>query len=178
MYINILLTNLILGIKPIFTMTAHVQWHYGMRDNYVSPLTERWGHVAEYPCLLSLSAQLVSVRSLLLCRRSNMRRWPNAGLKLAHSLRRWPSIKQALVQRFVFAGSQSVSLCCGESVTDSFLSSASYGTGGETQDVDRMLDKCWPTVYDAEPTLAQYWVPCRARRNAECGPASQTAGQH
>ena len=30
---------------------------------------------------------------------------PNAGSMLAHSLRRWPSIKPALVRRLVFAGS-------------------------------------------------------------------------
>ena len=58
---------------------------------------------------------------------------------LAHRLRRWPSIKQAVVQRFVFAGSQSVSLCCGESVSDSFLSSNFYGTGRQSLDVDPML---------------------------------------
>ena len=31
------------------------------------------------------------------------RRRPNAGLMLAHRLRRWPSIKPVLVQRLVFA---------------------------------------------------------------------------
>ena len=39
-----------------------------------------------------------------------------AGPMLAHRLRRWPSIKPTLVQRFVFAGSQSVSLCWESSV--------------------------------------------------------------
>ena len=34
----------------------------------------------------------------------NTRRWPNAGPILAHRLRRWSSIKPALVQRLVFAG--------------------------------------------------------------------------
>ena len=33
------------------------------------------------------------------------RRWPNAGPMLAHSLRYFPSINPALVQRLVFAGS-------------------------------------------------------------------------
>ena len=58
---------------------------------------------------------------------------------LAHCLRRWPSIQLALVQRFVFAGSQSVSLRCGELFSDSFLSSAFHGTGGQTRNVDPML---------------------------------------
>ena len=34
---------------------------------------------------------------------ANTRRWPNAGLKLTHCLRRWPSNKPALVQCLVFA---------------------------------------------------------------------------
>ena len=33
-----------------------------------------------------------------------------------------------------------------------------YHTGGKTRDVDSMLGYCWPTGYDAEPTLVQYWV--------------------
>ena len=28
----------------------------------------------------------------------------------------------------------------------------------QTRDVNPMPGYCWPTVYDAEPTLAQYWV--------------------
>ena len=98
-----------------------------------------------YLCTISSYAQFVSVSSLLLCRRSNTRRWPNAGLLLAHRLRSWPSIKQALVQRFVFA----VSLCCGESVSNSFLSSAFYGTGGQT--------RRWP---NAELMLAHHLRRC------------------
>ena len=35
---------------------------------------------------------------------ANTRRWPKAGLRLAHSLRRWANIIPALGQRFVFAG--------------------------------------------------------------------------
>ena len=30
--------------------------------------------------------------------------------------------------------------------------------GGQTRDVDPMSGYCWPTVYDAEQTVAQYWV--------------------
>ena len=66
----------------------------------MSPLSQRGGDMLLYLCPLSLLAQLVSVRSLLSCRRTNTRRWPNAGLMLAHRLRRWPSIKSGLVQRF------------------------------------------------------------------------------
>ena len=33
-----------------------------------------------------------------------------------------------------------------------------YHAGGQTRDVDPMPGYCWPTVYDAEPTLAKYWV--------------------
>ena len=33
-----------------------------------------------------------------------------------------------------------------------------YHAGGQTRDVDPMPAYCWPTVYDAEPTLAQYRV--------------------
>ena len=47
-----------------------------------------------------------------------------------------------------------------------------YHAGGQTQDIDQMSGYCWPTVYDAEQTSAQYW------RHAECGPASQTAGRN
>ena len=33
-----------------------------------------------------------------------------------------------------------------------------YHAGGQTQDVDPISGYCWPTIYEAEPTLAQYWV--------------------
>ena len=36
--------------------------------------------------------------------------------------------------------------------------SAFYRAGCQTQKVDPMFGYCWPTVYDAEPTLARYWV--------------------
>ena len=36
-----------------------------------------------------------------------------------------------------------------------------YHTGGQTRDVDPMLGYCWPTVYGAEPTLAQYCMGYR-----------------
>ena len=33
-----------------------------------------------------------------------------------------------------------------------------YHAGGQTGDVDPMPGYYWPTAYDAEPILAQYWV--------------------
>ena len=33
-----------------------------------------------------------------------------------------------------------------------------YPAGVQTRDVDPMSGFCWSTVYDAEPTSAQYWV--------------------
>ena len=79
------------------------RWHPLEKCYYVSPLTERWGHLG-----LPSSARLSP---------ANMRRWPKlVHCWLAHRLRRWPSIKPALFQCFVFAGSQSVSLCWEPSV--------------------------------------------------------------
>ena len=46
----------------------------------------------------------------------------------------------------------------------------------QTQDVNPMLGYCWPTVYDAE--MPNIGSTCRVWRHAECGPASQKAGQH
>ena len=54
-----------------------------------------------YPCPLVCPQTSVPKHKML----------TQAGPMLAHRLRRWPSIKPALVQRLVFAGSQSVSLC-------------------------------------------------------------------
>ena len=50
-----------------------------------------------------------------------------------------------------------------------------YHAGGQTGDVDPMSGYCWPTVNDAEPTLAQYWatVSCLTPR---CMWASVTDG--
>ena len=31
-------------------------------------------------------------------------------------------------------------------------------SGGQTRDVNPILGYYWPTVYDADQTLAQYWV--------------------
>ena len=52
-----------------------------------------------------------------------------------------------------------------------------YHAGGQKRDVDSMSVYCWPTVYDAEPTLAQYlvtvscYVGQRHRRRASINPA-------
>ena len=87
----------------------------------MSPLCpQRWGHIA-----LPLSAQSVSVchsvqlglwvclplisfQRFLLCRRSNTRRWPNAGLKLAHHLRRWANTSPTLDYSVVFGAALNV----------------------------------------------------------------------
>ena len=67
-------------------------------DLFISSLyTQRWGHIDS-----PLSAQSVSVCARILFislqrflsyRWSNTRRWPNAGLMLAHRLRRWANIR-------------------------------------------------------------------------------------
>ena len=42
-----------------------------------------------------------------------------------------------------------------------------YHAGGQARNADPMPVYCWPTVYDTEPTLVQYWftvsclTPCR-----------------
>ena len=33
-----------------------------------------------------------------------------------------------------------------------------YHAGGHTRDVDPMSGYFWPIIYNAEPTLAQYWA--------------------
>ena len=73
----------------------------------MSPLcTQRWGHITS-----PLSAQSVSVCAKILfislqrflsCRRSNTRRWPYAGLMLAHRLQRWANIIPVLGYCVVF----------------------------------------------------------------------------
>ena len=82
--------------------------------NYVSTLTGRWGHVSLYlsPLRLSLLCYTVllccefsvlwvcfpfiSLQLFISYRRSNTRRWPNAGLMLAHCLRCWANINPVL----------------------------------------------------------------------------------
>ena len=120
-----------------------------MPSNYVSHRTERWRHV-----VLPLSAQFVC--SARVCafppRQSNTRRWPNAGLVLAHRLWRWLSIKPALVQRFVFSGSQSVSLCCGESASIHFSPALSMVQAVKHE----TLTQCCTNVASPSTTLCQH----------------------
>ena len=47
-------------------------------------------------------------KQFLSCRRSNMRRWPNAGLMVAHRLRRWANISPVLGHRVVFGATLNV----------------------------------------------------------------------
>ena len=74
------------------------------------------------------------------------------GIMLAHRLRRWPSIKPALVQRFVFAGTQSVSLCWGESVSIHFSPALSMVQAVKHE----MLTRCWSNVGPPSTTLDQH----------------------
>ena len=67
---------------------------------------------------------------------SNTRRWTNAGLKLAHRLRRWPNINPALVQRLVFAGTGIHALHPVHYIR-----------------LPTMLEQCWASVSDAGPVL-------------------------
>ena len=52
--------------------------------------------------VLSLCVLYISVQRFLLCMRSNTRRWPNAGLMLAHRHHRWVSISPVLGYHVVF----------------------------------------------------------------------------
>ena len=71
----------------------------------------RGGDVLLYfrPLICSSQISFVSVRSLCLsCRRSNTRRSPNAGLLLAHRLRRWANISPVLGYHVVFVATLNV----------------------------------------------------------------------
>ena len=141
----------------------------------MSPLSQRGGDMLLYLCPLSSSVQLVSVRSLLPCRRSSTRHWPNDGLMLAHRLRRWPSIKPAVVQRFVFAGSQSVSLCCGESIRLFSLQRFLWYRPSITRcwpDAGLMLAHCLRRRASISPVLVYVtYVGQRHRQRANINPA-------
>ena len=104
------------------------------------------------------------------------RHWPNAGPMLAHHLRRWPSIKPALVQRLCFLG------CVRPSKHKTFVQCWTNGedvvptlykwytkvlcllglAAAETRCIEAMLGQCWVDVADGEPTIAQHLVnvPC------------------
>ena len=59
---------------------------------------------------VSVSVPFFSVQRFLSCRRSNTRRWPNAGLMFSHHLRHWANISQHL-DRVVFAATLNVGQC-------------------------------------------------------------------
>ena len=81
---------------------------------FMSPLCrQKWGHIALPLFAQSASVSAVSLSPIhfspaLSCRRSNSRRWPNAGLLLAHRLRRWPNISPVLGSRVVFGATLNV----------------------------------------------------------------------
>ena len=58
-------------------------------------------------CAMSLSP-FISLQRFLSYRRASMRRWPNAGLLLAHRLRRWANISPVLGYRVVFGATLNV----------------------------------------------------------------------
>ena len=97
--------NISLGVGTMLIISAAViSCSYLLRGHrwfvIMSPLW-RGGDILVY--LYSFSAQFVSVRSLRLsCRRSNTRRWPNAGPMLAHCPRCWANIIPVLGYRVVF----------------------------------------------------------------------------
>ena len=83
----------------------------------MSPLCthNRGRDILLYLCPLSLSQSVrVSLPpihfspALYICKRSNMRRWPNAGLMLAHHLRHWPNISPVLGYCAVFGATLNV----------------------------------------------------------------------
>ena len=91
-------------------------------DIFMSPLCrQRWGHVASplsaqsvWVCAQSVwvcavSLPFISLQHFLSCKQLNTRRRPNAGLMLAHRLRRWPNISPVLGYRVVFGAMLNVS---------------------------------------------------------------------
>ena len=95
-------------IKSMYYVIFHQEksYPYWSYSNYVSPL-KRWGHVGlllypQFVCSVCVCAFCPSVCPIHF-RRSNTRRWPNAGLVLAHRLRCWPNISPVLGYRVVFS---------------------------------------------------------------------------
>ena len=60
------------------------------------------------PLSLCLCVFSVCMSHSIVYRRSNTRRWPNAGLMLAHHLRRWPNISPVLGYCVVFGATLNV----------------------------------------------------------------------
>ena len=65
------------------------------------------------------------------------------------SRRRWTSVKPALGWRVVFAG---------HCVVDQLAADTDHLAIQQTRGIHTMLFQCWPTVFDAGPTLKQHWV--------------------
>ena len=65
------------------------------------------------------------------------------------SRRRWTSIKPASGWRVVFAG---------HCVVDQLALIRYHLAIQQTRGIQTMLFRCWPTVFDAGPTLKQHWV--------------------
>ena len=83
----------------------------------MSPLCtyNRGGDILLYLCPLSLSQSVrVSLPpihfspALYICKRSNTRRWPNAGLMLSPHLRHWPNLSPVLGDWVVFGATLNV----------------------------------------------------------------------
>ena len=82
------------------------------------PSVHRGGDMLLYLCPLSAVCESVSVsvpfiwdQRFPLCRLSNTGRSPNAGLMLAHLLRRWANISPVLGQRLVFGATLNMGQC-------------------------------------------------------------------
>ena len=72
-------------------------------------LSQRGGDMLLYFCPLCLCFSPIHFcQRSLSCRRSNKRRWPNAGLMLAHRLQRRPNIGPVLSYRIVFGATLNV----------------------------------------------------------------------
>ena len=69
------------------------------------PSVHRGGDMLLYLCPPSAVCEC---QRFLWCRRSNMRCWRNAGLILAHRLRRWATISRVLGYRVVFGATLNV----------------------------------------------------------------------
>ena len=91
----------ILKFRLLWCWSDPVDLQCGQKDlNWITPEEPIWHRTRKIRKCPSSS----SVVNLLRHPPANTTRWPNAGLMLAHRLRRWANIKPALGQRVVFAG--------------------------------------------------------------------------
>ena len=100
------------------SLSESVLWVCPQKTRHIYPLFDQcWPNVVDggqtlvkhwvdVSCLLGLT--FISLQRFLSCRRSNTRLRLNAGLMLAHRLRRWPSISPVLGYRVVFGASVNV----------------------------------------------------------------------